>query len=460
MPSLGLVQSLNAIREMSVRDGKAYHEYIPIITESTDIGALAQPIMDYVNVRNDFMSMLINKLVASKFEVKYFQNPLQILEGETLPLGYATESIYVNPAHGRKTNVNDFAGLLTRYEADVKVQYFSINMDLQYPVTVSYTQLKKAFMSWDSLERFIDGLSLSLYNGAYLDEFRFTKNIVSGAFLKNQVQYEKITAISSEATAKAFVTKARELYLNMQMPSDKYNAWAKCGGAGKPVVTWSLPEDIVFIIRNDILSYLDVNVLAASFNITKSELLGRILPIDNFDAYDDEGVKIFDGSAIVGFIGDKSWFKIQRQDMFVEEFRNPNNRTYQMYLNLIKQYQYSLFANGVVLCTDDPVVDATAVTATPDTVSVVEGATAKVALALTPITSTAVVTASSSATGKATVAVASDGKSLTITGVDDGSATITVTATNSDTTTVTDTIAVTVTAAAAAGGDGGAGAQD
>lgn len=447
MPSLGLVDSLNAIREMSIKEGNAYHQYVPIITKTTDIGALSEPVLNYVNVRNDFMSMLINKLVASKFEVKYFRNPLQILEGDNLPLGYATEDIYINPAKGRRTNVEDFAGLLAKYEADVKVSYYSINMDLQYPVTVSYTQLKKAFMSWDALERFIDGLSLSLYNGAYIDEFRFTKNLIGGAYLKNQVQYEVVSGINSEANAKAFVTKMRELYLNMQMPSTKYNAWAKVGGYGKPVTTWSLPEDIVFVIRNDILSYLDVNVLASSFNISKSDLLGRILPVDDFSAFDDDGNQIFSGENIIGFIGDKSWFKIQRQDMFVEEFRNPNNRTYQMYLNLIKQYNYSLFANGVVVCTTAPDVEATKVEATPDTISVKAGEKATSAIALTPTTSTATVTASSSATTYATVAVASDGKSVEITGVAEGSATITITATNSDNTTVTDTISVTVTAA-------------
>ncbi len=449
MPSLGLVTSLNAIREMSISDGKAYHQYVPIIDDQTDIGALSQPILNYVNVRNDFMSMLINKLVASKFEVQYFENPLQILEGDQLPLGYATESTFVNPAKGRKTNVEDFAGLLAKYEADVKVQYFAINMDLQYPVTVSYTQLKKAFMSWDALERFIDGLSMSLYNGAYLDEFRFTKNLVGGAFLKNQAAIEVVSAVNSEANAKAFVTKMRELYLNMQMPSTKYNAWAKVGGYGKPVTTWSKPENIVFLIRNDVLSYLDVNVMAASFNISKSELLGRILPVDNFDAFDDEGAKIFDGQDVLGFIGDKSWFQIQRQDMFVEEFRNPNNRTYQMYLNLIKQYNYSLFANGVIIATDMPDVDATAVEAKPDTISIKAGEKAKSYVTLTPITSTATVTASSSATSYATVTVASDGSYVEVTGVAEGSATITVTATNADNTTVTDTIAVTVAAAAA-----------
>lgn len=118
-----------------------------------------------------------------------------------------------------------------------------------------------------------------------------------------------------------------------------------------------------------------------------------------------------------------------------------------MYLNLIKQYNYSLFANGVVICTTAPSVDATKVEADPDTVSIKAGEKATSAIALTPITSTATVTAASSATSYATAAVSQDGKSVEITGVAEGSATITITATNSDNTTVTDTIAVTVTAA-------------
>lgn len=443
-PSEGLVTSLNAIREMSVKEGKAYHEYVPIINSTTDIGALAQPVLNYVNVRNDFMSMLINKIVATKFEVKYFKNPLQVLEGDEMPLGYATEDIYINPAKGRRMNVDDFAGLLAKYEADVKVQYNHINMDLQYPVTVSYTQLKKAFTSWTSLEKFIDALSMSLYNGAYIDEFRFTKNLIGGAYLKNQVQYEVVSGVNTEANAKAFVTKMRELYLNMQMPSSKYNAWNKVGGEGRPVETWSMPENLVFVIRNDILAYIDVNVLATAFNVNKTDLLGRILPVDNFSAFDDDGNEIFDGANIIGFIGDKSWFRIQRQDMFVEEFRNPNNRTYQMYLNLIKQYQYSLFANGVVVCTQAPVVDASSVKSTPEELAVKVGEKATVKVATEPITSTAKVTISGSGT-YTSAQLSADGRTITVTGKSAGSETITITATNSDNSTVTSELTVTVT---------------
>lgn len=361
MPNIkeGLKTSLNAIREMSIQNGTAYHQYVPIIDDNTDIGSFGAPILNTPVVMNEFISTLVNRIVYTQFETKYFRNPLQVLEGDRIPLGYAGQEILVNPARGRKFNVDDFAGLLVKYEADVKVQYTSVNMDLQYPVTVTRTKLKQAFVSWDALDTFIGELSNSLYNGAYIDEYQYTKELVSGAYKSNQAQIRQISAPTTEDLAKQFVTEARTLFLNFQTPSESYNAWAKVGGYGRPIKTWTKPENIVFLVRNDIRAYLDVNVLANAFNIDKTDLLGNILPVDNFDMYDDNGNKIFDGSKIVGLIADKSWFRIKRQDMFLDEFYNANNRTWQYYLNLTKMYNYSLFANGVIFATELPEVTIT-----------------------------------------------------------------------------------------------------
>ena len=355
----GLKTSLNAIREMSVVEGTAYHQYIPIIDDDTNIGAFGTPILTNPNVANEFMSRLVNRIVYTSFETKYFNNPLQILEGDRIPLGYAGQEIFVNRAQGRKYNVDDFAGLLVKYEADVKVQYTEVNMDLQYPVTVSRHKLKQAFVSWEALDSFVAELSNSLYNGAYIDEYNFAKGLISSAYTSNQVQYEVVTTPTTEATGKAFVKKLREIFLNMKTPSSNFNAWAKVGGYGREIMTWSNPEDIVLIIRNDVLSNIDVDVLSVAFNISKADLLGQIISVNNFDQYDEEGTKIFDGSNILGFIGDKSWFRIKRQDMYLDEFYNANNRTWQYYLNLTKMYNYSLFANGVVVCTSAPSVNVT-----------------------------------------------------------------------------------------------------
>lgn len=347
----GLKNSLNAIREIS---SEIYHQYVPIIEDDTNIGQFAEPIINNKVVQNEFISSLINRIVYTQFEIKYFRNPLQVLEGDQIPLGYQGQEIYVNPAKGRKFNPDDFAGLLAKYESDVKVQYMSLNMDVQYPVTILRQSLKKAFVSWTDLETFIDQLSNSLYNGAYIDEFKFTKNIVSGAYKDNKAIIEKISAPNTEDLAKQFITRARTLFLNFQTPSSNYNAWNKMGGYGRPIVTFTAPEDIIFIIKNDLRAYIDVNVLASAFNIDKTELLGNIITVDNFDVYDDDNNKIFDGSNIVGLIADKRWFRIKRQDMFLDTFYNPNNRTWQYYLNLIKMYNFSLFANGVIFATELP----------------------------------------------------------------------------------------------------------
>lgn len=416
-PSQGLVTSLNAIREASVSEGTIYHQYLPIVDENTDIGSFGNPILSSTPVMNEFMNRLVNRIVYTSFENRYFNNPLQILEGDRIPLGYSGQEIYVNPAKGRKYDVNDFAGLLVKYEADVKVQYTSVNMDLQYPVTVSRHKLKQAFVSWDALDNFVMELSNSLYNGAYIGEFNYTKGLVSAAFKSNQVQYETISAVNSEANAKAFVQKAREYFLNFQLPSTSYNAWTKVGGYGREILTYSRPEDIVFLIRNDVRSYLDVNVLAEAFNMDKADLLGRIIPVDNFDQYDDDGVKVYDGSAIVAMIADKSWFRIKRQDMYLDEFYNANNRTWQYYLNLTKMYNYSLFANAVVFCTSAPSVDIVSMRYTDAAgLEVTAGNTIELHIETTPFPANGEITYTSGNTSKATVAAKTgDPKTVVVT---------------------------------------------
>ena len=440
----GLKTSLNKLRELS---SELYHQYVPIIDDTTDIGAFANPILTVPEVYNEFCSALVNRIVYTQFEIKSFRNPLKVLEGDRIPLGYAGQEVYVNPAKGRKYNADDFAGLLIKYEADVKVQYMALNMDVQYPVTFSRQQLKKAFVSLGDLETFIDGLSNSLYNGAYIDEFTFTKNIIGGAYKDNKAVIEVVTGPTDADKCKAFVEKARELYLAFQLPSSSYNAWAKCGGAGRPIMTWSNPEDIVMIIKNTLRAKLDVEVLASAFNMDKSTLLGNIIVVDNFDVYDEEGTKVFDGSSIVGMIADKSWFRIKTQDMFMDSFYNPNNRSVQYYLNVVKMYNFSLFANGVIFATSLPSnVPYESLSFGKESESVAEGGTKTLSLTALPTRANATINYESSNESVFTLAKsATDERKVTITGVDDGTATLTAT-TGSGESAKTATISITVTA--------------
>ena len=442
-PSEGLQTALNQIRETLVADNKVYQEQIPLVEHYTSSQVYGQSLLALPSdLRNKFIQSLVNRIAYTKFQMDYFENPLRELANDELPLGAIGQDIYVNPARGRVYNIDDFAGLLAKYESDVKAEYSEINFDVQYPVTIIRKELEKAFTSWGDFENFLMGISQSLYNGAYIDDYNYTRKLITNAYASNAVQMETFTfanpAAPTEAELKGLLARLRQAYLDFQAPSTAYNAWAKVGGYGRSIVSWSNPRDIHVFLSNKLASVIDVNVLASAFNIDKADLMGRVHYVPDFNVKDDEGNITVDGSSIYAFICDRRWFKIRDKDMFMDEFYNANNRSWQSYLNVIKSFNYSLFANGLMLVGTIPTINVVSMVANETSVTVAEGGSVKVKLTTTPFNANSTITVASSAEGKATATIS--GKEITITGVDAGSATITATAG-----TATATITVTVT---------------
>ena len=173
--------------------------------------------------------------------------------------------------------------------------------------------------------------------------------------------------------------------------------------------------------------------------------MGRVIAVDNFDKYDEDGNKTFDASAVLALIADKSWFRIKEQDMAMDEFYNANNRTWQMYLNMVKMYNFSVFANAKLIVTSAPTVSPTSITFVNGlTATVKEGETLELPVITDPYQANATITYTSATEADATVtAKEGNNKIAVVTGVDEGSSVITATCGN-----VSASITVTVTASA------------
>ena len=440
----GLRVGLNAIRETSIKDNTLYAQYVEEILPSTDIGTWSRPLLEVPKLMNEFVPALVQKISYTQIERRLFRNPLSVLDGDEIPLGGIGEEIYVNPVVGRRFNVDDFAGLLAKYEADVKVQYHPINSDVQYPLTITRAKIKDAFKSWEDLNAFIEANTNALYNGAYIDRYNMTKDLIACAYKGNNVQVQVITAVTDEDTAKAFIKDIRTKFLNFQTPTDKYNAWEKVGGYGRAIMTFTPKEDIVVIIRNDILSQVNVDVLATAFNMDKADLLGNVIGVNDFDVYEsvkgEDGIirrnLVYDGSKIACMIADKRWFRIRNIELEMDEFYNPNNRTWTYYLNDVRAYNYSLFANAVVYATEMPVVPATKLEFTiTDDFAVEEGEKIRRHIKFEPANATPTVTFTSSAPSVVKVTKISNTE-VEIEGVEVSVSAVTITAsdgTNTDT---------------------------
>lgn len=424
----GLQTALNEIRETLIQSDSLYQEQVPVVNHYTSSQVYGQSLLALPSdMRNKFIQALVNRIAYTKFVMDYFENPLQELAGDDLPLGAIGQEIYVNPARGRVYNIDDFAGLLAKYESDVKTEYSEINFDVQYPVTIIRKELEKAFVSWGDFESFLMGISTSLYNGAYIDDYKYTKKLISNAYATNSVQMETFSFTNASAPTademKAFVKKLRKVFLDFKSPSTAYNAWSKVGGYGRSIVSWSKPEDVVVFISNFLAAELDVDVLASAFNMDKADLMGKVYYVDSFDIYDDEGVKQFDGSNIYALICDKRWFKIRTKDMFMDEFYNANNRSWQQYLNVIKSFNYSLFANAYMLVGAIPTYHITSASFAETSPTVEEAKKITLHLNTVPFNATDTVTFASATQAKATVEKVDD-RTVEVTGVADGTSVI------------------------------------
>ena len=446
-PSQGLQTALNEIRNTLVQDNSLYQTQIPLVDDYTSSQVYGQSLLNLPSdLRNRFIQSLVNRIAYTRFMMDYFENPLRELAGDDLPLGAIGQEIYVNPARGRVYDINDFAGLLVKYESDIKAEYTEINFDVQYPVTIIRKELEKAFVSWGDFESFLMGISTSLYNGAYIDDYKYTKKLITNAYRNNAVQMEvfNISATPTRTELLGLTSRLRELYLNFLTPSTKYNAWAKVGGYGRSIVSWSKPENIVVFVSNKMASILDVNVLARAFNIDKAELVGRVHYVEDFDIIDDNGVVVYDGSNILAMICDRRWFKIREKDMFMDEFYNANNRSWQSYLNVIKSFNYSLFANAFMLVKAIPEINISSM-AFVDTSITIPGVGNEVIVTLntTPFTATQEVTFTNGKNNTIFTIDKIDDRHVKLTGAGEGTDTLTATAGS-----VTATIEVTVSSQA------------
>ena len=368
------VSIFNYVRQNS---SAGFQDVVPTAT-SENIATLANILFDqsYTPMLNEFVSNLINRIGYTMVHKQVFNNPLAMFKKGSVPLGTDIQDIFTNPAKAEDYEFSDtaMAKLLTITDPDTHVAYYRRNRKDLYTVTVSREGLQGAFVSWDKFEQYISSLVNSLYNGDYIDEFRYTKQLIRGAYDNNKAIVQVVSAPNSEANDKALVKAVRKLYGKMKFPSTQYNAYSKMSGSDKPVETWTTPERIVFITTSDVIAEIDVEVLAAAFNMSKAEFLGRVVEVDNFG--DDK---------ILGCICDESFLQIYNNQFRFDEFYNARTMSWNFYLHAWDTFAISPFANAVILATAES-APVTAISISDQTLDLSDDAAAgkSVTVTLTP----------------------------------------------------------------------------
>ena len=418
-------KAFNVIREDS---STVFMNTVPSAT-AENINTISNILFDnsYTPMLNEFVSNLVNRIALTIIRNKSFTNPLAVFKKGSVPLGTDIQDIYENPAIAEKYALNntEMAKLLTITDPDTHVAYYRRNRQDMYTKTIAREALQGAFVSWEKFEEFIQGITTSLYSGNYIDEFKYTKDLIDGCYNQGKVITSVISNPTDASTSKAFLKQVRALYTKMSLPSENYNAYSLMSGSDKKVTTWTDKDRIVLIIKADALANIDVEALASAFNIDKADFMGRVITVDSFS--NDE---------IVAVMCDEAWLQIYDNLLRFDEFYNARVMAWNEYLHAWGTFAVCPFANCVYLVTEAPVpVESISI----DDVSATLGADSTVSVTLTPDGATSDISFSSSNTAVFTVTKVSN-TSVKVTPVAVGTGTLTAIAENGKKGTATVTV--------------------
>lgn len=366
------VNVLNAIRNEASTN---YQDYIPYATpDAESIRAIGATLMDYPVLMNEFLPALIGRIGKVAVASRLYRNPLAVLKKGILDYGETVEDIFIAMAEPYEYDPEDAEETLyKRYKPDVKSAFYVINYRKFYPVTIQEQDLRRAFLSPDTLTDFYTRIIEQLYTGAYADEFLATKYMIARNIIDGKLYGEAIPD-----TVKGVAQTIRALSNKFTFMSKEYNI------AG--VNTYSDRSSQYILVNADFDAALDVEVLAYAFNMNKADVTARKIVIDSFGALDTARLaKLFANDPnyeeisasdlellndVAAILIDENFVQIYDNLLTIRDEKNGKGLYTNYFLHNWKTFAVSPFANCAVLTPGTPTV--TSVTVTPST------ATAKV----------------------------------------------------------------------------------
>lgn len=284
---------------------------------------------------NQFLTALYNKVLYQTVSSMDFANPFKKYDSFPINFGDTVENIFVELPKGYTFN-KDATDPFTKVAPSVKTLYASINYELQYETTVQDSLLRRACLSEYGFMNLIDTIVGSLAKSMSLDEYSATIAMLNNADIYAN-GFESVTRGSTDSETASIITKKIvNTVSHMKLPEKTNN---KIG-----ITQTSKPEDLLLVIKADLLDSINLDYLEGVYNLSKVDLLKNIIPVGSFQVEDADGTK--KGEDIDFVIVDTKGFDnhVALQDGGM--IYNPKGKYTNHFYNLWKIVSYKYFYNA------------------------------------------------------------------------------------------------------------------
>lgn len=313
------VDNATILDKVRLKGTDDYQQRIPSATQ-TGVANTMRYLFDPLNRQylNDFVWNLVNRIgLTVMAQNTPFENPLNVFKKENLYWGSTVQEIAVKwiKAHGYKDDVEE---LLKLHRPEAAAWYYEMNRRDQYAISWNDDELRQAFTEDYGLNRFVAQIMETPRNSDNYDEMNIMLALIR--HYENTLGFYKVhldAAPTDEASAKTMLKALRATAGRMQFPSTQYNALNI-----KDIPAYATPNQMVMLIEPEYLASLDVDALAAVFQLDKAEVPYRIIQVPNLGI---EGA--------VALLVSTDWYQCRDTLYGTTQFYNPQTLTNTMYLN-------------------------------------------------------------------------------------------------------------------------------
>lgn len=301
--------------------------------------------MSYSQGRNVIIPSLLERIGLQTVDSQSWRNPLAMYKKDPMRYGMTHEETYVNMCKGKLYDPREsFEAAFQQYQSYILSVFHKVNLTMQYPVTITYDNLRSAFLTEYGIRDMMSAKMESAVTGANWDEYLAMKGMIDTGYDAQVLPAVTVPEVRDEMTAKAMLREIKAAVNEFRFPNPANNI----AGA----TSSSTPYNLIFITTPRVDANISVEALAYAFNLDQAQTNVRTVIVDGFE-----------NSAIQGVLMDIRFFNVRDQFREMSDQRLANILSWNYFYTMVEMVSASPFYPIRVFTTDKVATSSLTITA-------------------------------------------------------------------------------------------------
>lgn len=332
---------LNAVRsELSYE----VQNHLPDIT-SDNISQVYDDILTISPLRNEVVPSLIRRIGLQTVDSIAWRNPLARYKKSPMRYGETQEETYVNMCKGKVYDVNEsFEQAFAIYQSYIMSIFHKVNLKIQYPITITFDNLRNAFTNEYGIRDMISAKMESAITAANWDEYLAMKQLITTGYDKQVLPAVTVEDVVDQSTANKLLYAVKAKIGQFAFPKPENNI----AGA----TSSSQPQNIIFMTTPEVNAKISVEALAYAYNMDKADVNVNTVIVDDFG-----------NDAIQAVVADIRFFNAREQLREMSDQRLANILSWNYFYTVFEMISASTFYPICVFTTDTVATSGLSITA-------------------------------------------------------------------------------------------------